>query len=441
MLKKVLSLFLLFFSVTWFACKKVDIQFGDQFLDNGYTQITKVDSFATELSTVYVDSFATSASGVAMVGGYTDPVFGKINTSSYIEFAPPAFVDSFAGTTFDSIALILQPTGSYVGDSTKPVHIEVSRLSQSIAPYDNNVTLLYNTNSFTTIPTLLGMKDVTVRPTTNEPVSIRLDDAFGKDLLKKHGDPNDADTKTLDAFVQYFYGLQISAASNSAMVFNCKDSAVLRLYYKKPGLFTENRVLDFTLNNTAHQFNHIDIDRSAAVLKNLPAAKQLASSDINNAAYTLYTAGAMVKMRFPSVRDILKVPSFAKILKATLVIRPVRGSYGTGSFMLPSQLRLAITTTLNQIGSDIFVYNSSGSVETLIGDLTVDELYGENTSYTYDITSYLRAVITDATVNENGLLLLPPSTNYLSQFNRVVIGDRNNKLGKTELNIVYATVQ
>jgi hypothetical protein len=166
MLKKVLYLFLLFFAVTWFACKKVDIQFGDQFLDNGYTQIIKIDSFAAELSTVYVDSFTTSASGAAMIGGYTDAVFGKINTSTYFEFAPPTYVDSFAGTTFDSIALIVQPTGTYIGDTTKPIHIEVNRLAEAIVPYDNNATLLFNTNSFNVMPALLGSKNVVVRPTT-----------------------------------------------------------------------------------------------------------------------------------------------------------------------------------------------------------------------------------------------------------------------------------
>lgn len=441
MVKNKLYLFLLFVCVTWFACKKVDIQFGDQFLDNGYTQIIKVDSFNAELSTVYIDSFGTSASGVAMIGGYNDPVFGKISTSSYFEFAPPTYVDSFAGTTFDSIALIVQPTGSYIGDSTKPVHIEVNRLAQAIVPSDNSSSILFNTNSFAVMPSLLGSKDAIVRPTANEPVRIRLDDAFGKALLKKYQNNNDGDIQTLDAFLQYFFGIRVSASANSSMIFNCKDSVVMRLYYKKPGLYTEDRVINFTLNNNAHQFNHVEVDRSAAVLKSLASAKEIKSGNINNAAYTLYPAGAMTKIRFPSVRDILKMPSYAKILKATLTVRPLRGSYGSGSYTLPPQLRLCTTTTLNQLGADIYIYTSGGSIETLTGNLQVDQLYGENTSYSYDITNYLRTVVADGTINGNGLLLLPPSGVYTSQFGRVVIGDRNNALGKTELNIVYAAVQ
>ena len=90
-----------------FSCKKVDIKFGDQLLDNGYTQIIKVDSFNVDLTTIHLDSFVTSYSGVSLIGGYTDTYFGKINTQCFTEMVPPIFIDSFAGTTFDSICLLM----------------------------------------------------------------------------------------------------------------------------------------------------------------------------------------------------------------------------------------------------------------------------------------------------------------------------------------------
>ena len=81
---KFLSLFLwLLLSVFLFSCKKVDIKFGDQLLDNGYTQIIKVDSFSADLSTIHLDSFVTSNSGVSLIGGYTGQYFGKITTDIY----------------------------------------------------------------------------------------------------------------------------------------------------------------------------------------------------------------------------------------------------------------------------------------------------------------------------------------------------------------------
>lgn len=442
--KKILFALLLLFAVSWVACKKVDIAFGDQLLDNGYTQVIRLDSFSTTLSTVYVDSFVTSAMGSLLVGGYNDPVFGKISSSSYFEVAPPSFttsfVDTFAGARFDSIAIIMKTTPGYMGDTIKPVHVQVDRLSQPIVPYEINGTYLYNTNSFTT-GTTLASTNISVRPASGQVLQVRLNDAFGLELIKKFQDPADQDMKSSEAFLAYLNGFRISADNNSSLLFTCQDSVVLRIFYRQPGLYEQYRLYDFQLASTAHQFNHIDVDRSAATLKNLPAQKEVQSSALNNTAYTLYAAGAMVKMRFPTVRDILKIPHYAKVLKATLTVRPLRGSYNAGAFTLPAGMRLSQTTQLNGIGTDLSVVSSDGSYKTLNGDLTMDELYGENTSYTYDVTNYIRGVVADGTYNQNGLLFLPSGVVPFMVPGRVIIGDNLNPLGKTELSILYASVQ
>jgi hypothetical protein len=96
---------------------------------------------------------------------------------------------------------------------------------------------------------------------------------------------------------------------------------------------------------------------------------------------------------------------------------------------------------LNQIGSDIVAISSTGSAVTQTGDLLVDYLYGENTNYAYDLTRYLKAIITDGTINANGLLLIPGSPELETQFGRLTMGNRLNTNGKMELLIVYASVQ
>lgn len=448
MQKKIFPFLIALISFGWFACKKVDIQFGDQFLDNGYTQVIKVDSFSVDLSTVYVDSFVTSGKNVAMIGAYTDPVFGQINSNSYLEVVPPIFTDlsyyadSFKTTSFDSLALVIKPDRSYFGDTSKPVTLNVNSLSESIIPYENGVyNYIYNTRVFAVNNNLLGTKTIRLRPNAGDSIIVRLDDALGNELLKKFQDPNDVDNKTTDAFVQYFKGLRLSADAGSQLIFGASDSVIMRLYYKKAGLYRENRHMDFTLANAAHQFNNITVDRSATILKDLSTAKQLNSNSTGNAAYVLYMAGAMAKLRFPSARDILKLPNFAKILKATLIIRPVRGTYGSGLYQLPPELRLSSTTQLNQIGSDLSVVESNGSSTVENGNLVVDDLYGENTIYSYDISGYLREVIADGTINANGLLLIPTASYFDTRFQRVVIGNRNNTNGKMELQIIYAAVQ
>ncbi len=440
MLKKRYPLLILFCSCVFFACTKVDIQFGDQFLDNGYTQVIKVDSFTVDVSTVYVDSFITSSKGVTLIGSHNDPAFGRITINNFLEVTPPAYVDSFAGTSFDSLTLVLKPTKSYYGDTGKPVHLDVNRLSEPIVGYDDDLFNMYNTRQFAVFTTAIGSADVMVRPNQTDSIIIRLNDNLGKELLKKLQDPNDADMQTTVAFVQYFNGLRISSGTNSSMIFGCKDSVIMRLHYKQPGLYVQNKTWDFYLTNKNHHFNNINVDRSGTPLKDLAALKQINSTATNNTAYTMYAAGAMAKLRFPTIRDLYKLPNFAKIVKATLLVRPLKGSYSPFYF-LPPQLRLVTTTTLNQIGADIVSVNSTGTAATETGDLTVDYLYGENTNYAYDLTRYLKSIITDASYNGNGLLLIPSSPALETEFGRLVMGNRLNTNGQMQLIIVYASVQ
>ena len=225
---KFLSLFLcLLLSASWFSCKKVDIKFGDQFLDNDYTQIIKVDTFNADLTTIQVDSFVSSSTGVSLLGGYQDPYFGKITTQCFSEMQPPLSSDVFAGTIFDSLCLIMVPNRTFYGDSSQPVTLNVHRVKQIITGYDENPNIIYNTRQFPVDPTPLGTKTVYVRPLRRDSIKIRLSDALGRELLQKLKDPNDVDLKTTDAFIKYFNGIRVSASSNPLFAFGCKDSLVM----------------------------------------------------------------------------------------------------------------------------------------------------------------------------------------------------------------------
>ncbi|MFN7539900.1 MAG: hypothetical protein ACK5RQ_07595, partial [Bacteroidota bacterium] len=180
-------------------------------------------------------------------------------------------------------------------------------------------------------------------------------------------------------------------------------------------------------------------DRSGSALQNLTNNRELHSSQTGNAAYTSYVGGAMARVRFNSIRDILKLPNYAKLLRATLIVRPLRGSYSP-SFALPPLLRMASTNVNNQIGFDLFFVNN-GTAITQYGNLTLDYLYGENTNYFYDVTDYVGTLIKQPTLSNSGLLMLPPSPLLETSFNRLAVGNRLNNNGKTELILVYAAVK
>lgn len=434
------------------ACQKPDIKFGDQYLDNGLTQVIKIDTFGVDLSTVYIDSFPTSAKGVTLVGGYTDPYFGRIDTKTYFEIAPPSTSTSdFVRAVYDSMYITLRLNQTYYGDSTKPVHIDVSRLSKVIvAPYTNGIpgSYLYNNEQYPVYPTPLGSVDVLVRPHLTDSIHIKLDDALGKDLFAKI---KAGQSETLNAtnFLNYFYGLQISSNTNSAMVFGCKDTLDVKLMYHLPSMNKDSLAIKFSINNSSHHFTNMSVNRAGTLLQNLGPAipvgvksNNISSKLTNNMAFTQAASSAMIKIRFPSVKDIVYVKNFTKILKAVLILKPVQGSYNS-FYYLPSQLRLSSTNYSNALGSDLTALSSSGSYTTQYGNLYLDYLNGQ-TTYSYDITNYIKSVSVNESYpyNQDGLLLTPPSTAYETQFSRAIFGDRNNSVAnnRVELDIYYATV-
>ena len=430
---------LLLLSSFWLSCKKVDIKFGEQFLDNGYTQIMKIDTFNADLATIRLDSFATSASGASLIGTYNDPYFGKITSQCFTEMIPPFYDGPYTNTFFDSVCLIMLPNRVFYGDSTQPVRINVHKVTQIINGYEENPMLINNVREFPVDPVALGSALVTVRPQSRDSIKIRLSDAFGTTLLNKLGDPNDKDMKSSDAFIKYFNGIRVSTSGNGSFAFGCKDSLFIRIYYKQSQLFLNSKKYDISIGAKFHHYNQILVDRTGSTLQNLNNNKELHSSQTGNAAFTSYVGGAIARVRFNSIRDIPKIPNYAKLLRATLIVRPLRGSYSP-TFPLPPLLRMASTNVNNQIGFDLF-FVSNGSAVTQYGNLTLDYLYGENTNYFYDVTDYINSLIQQPSLSNPGMLMLPPSQLMETSFNRLAVGNRFNNNGKTELILVYAAVK
>ena len=443
MQQKFSIILLLSFIIGAFACKKVDIQFGNDFVDGSNTQIIKIDTFGVQLSTVFTDSFPTSGLGTSLIGGYKDPIFGTIATQTYFQVAPPAFEDIYDNVLFDSITLILKLNKKFYGDSTKPIHIDVSRVVQKIEPFENGVSL-YNINKFNVDPIVLGSKDILINPTQTDTISIKLNAAFGQDLLNKFINKSDT-IKTTETFLNFFKGLRLSSNVASELVFGCSDTAKMRIHYKKKDLFLTNRNIDFALTNRNLHFNNISVDRStgSAKLQNLSTAKEIDSKLTDNTAYGQAAGSALIKLKFNTVREILKIPNFAKILSARLIIRPIEGTYNR-TFYLPPQLRLSTTTSLNQIGIDLSTVGANGTPVVQYGNLFTDYAFGVNTAYSFDVTSFIRFAVTDLDVNsKNGLLLSPPHGAYETSFSRLAIGNRQNNTpnSKIELQIFYAAIQ
>ena len=418
------------------SCQKETINFTTPFVDNGTTNIVLVDSSTLELSTIYVDSFPTSGSGVIFAGNYADPQFGKISAESYMQVGLPPAVTFPNGSVFDSVEVILKLNKTYYGDTTRPYTVSVHQLTQALA-LSQGQSAFYNISSRTYDPTPLGSTQLTVRPGVTDTISVRLSQAFGQDLFNKLN-TNALEIQNIAQFLNYFPGMAFTGSSTNNLVLGFNDSAILRLHYLKPGVITQDAWVDFNITNGNLSFNHITADRSGTPLAALgPGNKQLFSSQTGNAAYSQYISGVMMKIGFPNILNLQSLPRYVRIISAQLLVKPVINSY-LPYYTLPPQLMLSTTDQYNLPGATLTVTNPlTGATSSQYGNLFIDNVYGTGTVYTYDVTSYLQSQIAITQNNKNGLLMIPPSPALT--FNRVIAGDSKNTLNKTILKVYYVS--
>lgn len=439
---KYLFIISLLFSIILFTnCKKAVVNFGEQFLGDGLTDIVKVDSFSSSLSTVYLDSFPTSNRGVIMLGGYNDAFLGRIETKSFMQFNKPSWTATNQRTYYDSIQLILKTNGTYYGDSTKLLNITVNELKDSLIFYEGQF-VMFNNRSFEVKPIILANENLIVTPTSNQTIKINLPKSFGDTLFRKLTTTNDNDFRTSETFLNYFRGLQISSNSNSQMIANFSDDAIIRIYYRQDGATAQNKSIDFPVTNKTKLFNNISINRAGTSLSGINSNnKVISASETNNVAFCQRSTNTAIKLSFPSIRNVVKMPNYAKVLKAALIIKPLPGSFDR-IFNLPPALKISKTDITNKPLEDLVFVNSNGGFSIQTGLLNVDYIRNENTQYSYDVTQYVKDIIlTNSGVAGEGILLIPPSPNAENTFNRLILPNNQRIVGSIKLEIYFATVK
>ncbi len=435
------------------GCDKPNINFGTTFVNNNNTNIIVVDTFTATLSTVALDSFPTAGTGTMLIGRYNDPYFGNITSRSFLQMGIPAIPGLTYQSAFDSLSLIMRVNKNYFGDTNLVQRYYVSQLDTTInLPKQPTVqTTFYNNSSIPFNPVPLGFSDVVIKPTAaitsqaaKDSVKIRLPDALGLQLLDLMFRRSDTVTNLI-SFRNFFKGLCIYPdTTKPGVIYSFRDSLIIRLYYHQPGAPAVYLHIDFPINNGALQFNQVTIDRSTTPLSILPqiqAARvnptipaEVPSTLTNHAAFVQSMTGLEVKVMFPTLFTLSQFPDYIGLLRAVLVLKPLTGTYSP-SLPLPPQLIASQTNQNNVLGPPL---TFGGSAEN--GNLVTDYVTGQNTAYTYDVTTYLTQQITIPGINQNGLMLNIPSPANNTAFNRVVLGDKTNKVYNVTLTIYYISL-
>jgi hypothetical protein len=384
-----------------------------------------IDTFRIDLSTVLLDSLATSGTGVALAGSYKDDVFGSVRSSSYFELGYRTFDDIEDLAIFDSAVFILTYSGYSYGDTTSLMSCSIHQLTERISLNDNSY--IYNNSTFDFSPSPLGTKLFYPEPNSSDTVVRIPVNNFGEELFRLIVN-RDNNITTSEMFLDYLKGFVITsdAGDNSAIIGFLAEAnhLFLNIYYhfEEETTSVVHRIsIPFGASNK--QFNSIQYDFTGTEIDKLKSqSNEVSSAETGDKAYLQALVGLLPKIRFPTLQDILLENNW-KILKAELIIEPVKLSYDI--FPLPEKLNFYDTDKLNRLNGVLQDENG----EAIVSSFTLDELFNEETFYTFDITSYINDELSDSYFDyDHGLLIGLEGATLKSTLVRMAVEGKNPPL-------------
>ncbi|HNV51384.1 MAG TPA: DUF4270 family protein, partial [Tenuifilaceae bacterium] len=369
-------------------------------------------------------SLETSGKSIALVGRYSDNNIGILNSKSYVLLNPSIYTLE-EETVYDSLVLIVVPSGYYYGDTLANYSIKVHRVTEAIEKekYDG---LLSNNSHFEYDTNPIGEKTFKPRPKSGNEIRIPMNDDLGLELTNKFKSSSNPFSE--ESFTYYFKGIQLetSETTNCILGYTVNDTSLyFRLYYHLEG-YDETKYLDMKASSTNLQFNQITADSTNSVISKL--SQETTDSEIlNNNAYVQGGTGIVTRIDFPTLKTLLLQNRKFEVIKAELSIQP---SAEMDFSYLPSNLYLYLSNKHN----DFITQLTDNDGNAVNGSLNKDYIYRENTTYSWDITSYINLIVENPESEYNGLLLLPE--NYDKEFNHVVIANQQKSKYRTKLKLL-----
>jgi hypothetical protein len=441
-------------SVAW-ACEDPNTLSVSRVFSGNNLQTIYSDTFSVFTSTVQLDSFRTNGSGTILLGRYNDDRLGHVSASSYFQICYTAPFTQTYGSVFDSAVMVFPYDHSHTvtGDTTKLMTINGYEITEPLLlrppPAGNGLKLsifnggygLFNISTFTHSADPIFSSTVKIFPHTDT-LSIRVPDSFARRwfLMAKHDSVNHYfDTQT--NFINFFKGIYIEAdASTEACVagFVASDNSnskkprnfKLRFYYKiLSNGFYRQTYQDFTVYNSAFQFNNIQYDRSGTKLASLEPNKGISSGLTDDVSYVQAGTGLVTRLYFPSVKSFFYNNPAITLNAAYLYVYPEAGSYPKNT-LPPRQLQLYITDAFNIPLTPLQVGGSA--------NISYDLQYGLNTQYVFDLFTYLFGQLKADDNYVTPLLLIPGGSNLGTNVQRLYLGDRIHPNTKIQLKLFYS---
>ncbi|MGA0557818.1 DUF4270 family protein [Larkinella sp. VNQ87] len=372
------------------------------------------DTLTIRTSTIQLDSVLNDRNVRLLVGQYNDPVFGKVSARAFGQLAIRSNTGSFkteGEMVYDSVRALLPYTYIY-GDTTSVQTISIHQLTEdldSTKRYVASSSAAYATQPLATLQ---------LTPTAaNDAKYVRLPDALGREFLNR----SKGSGITQADFTTYFKGIAVIPAATNTTVFGFSNNIYFELYYHSSTDTTKRYRQDFSTTTGRASFSQIRVDRSGTKLAGLSVGRPLSASATGGELFVQSASGVTPKLEFPTLLNLRKETGRIAINRAELSFSVTGNSPGGP---IPPYMTLAQVDENNRVlytsegsaGNRLFhmVQRKEGTFQTT-GKWYYPQVAGYNSrlkTYTFDVTTYLQAILVGFTPN-NGLVLFPPSTSEL----------------------------
>ena len=371
-----------------YSCSEGDISVGKNFIESStYTAI--IDTFSLELSTIKVDSVLTSSSAVALTGFVDEAESGPITARAYFKM-DNSITSLDSKEVFDSLCLVMNYSGYYYGDTLSlfgfKVHLTQNNLEDLSDTYDS----FYNVDTLAYDPTPIGTIRYYPEPSSNEEVSVRIDDAFGESLFDSLQNISLSTNSDFDEWLKGIVLVPDTTYNQAVIGYDATiDSIALRMYTHISETETQEVTHDFSITSQDLQFNSITSDTKDLGLSQLTNTREkLKESELNNTAILQGGTGYYTRLDFLGLSSMKALKEQGRIVYATLEVDVKVDSYLYKD--LPSSLYLIEADKINQFVG--YVSGSDGAdVTGVLNESTM--LYEHTAVYSFDVTAFLNAII------------------------------------------------
>ncbi|RYF56024.1 MAG: DUF4270 family protein, partial [Cytophagaceae bacterium] len=322
------------------------------------------DTLTITRTTIQLDSVRSNDQSVALVGRYTDPVFGQIENKAYIQLRPTTtLIVNDSGTTnvtsadriiVDSTKVRFPVNSVWYGDTTVSHELVLSQLTDSLRNINYDVS-----SPGPAVSRVIARRTFKPNPSVVDTAGyvspITIDNSIGSTIMSMANTNALLFSTSTGALVdpiafrqkinRDFVLTSNSVAQAAVLGVTPSESAIVTYFHVRGETFARAYELPFV----GKRFNQITPNRGGTALSSLRPGQSLPATTTGR-SYIQAGTGVTTKLQFPSLTNLLNTGRIA-INRADLVITPTTPE--NGKLFLPPYLVMAEIDAQNRLTRSI----------------------------------------------------------------------------------------